>query len=180
MDANGEILTVDEDENPNLLWAIRGGGGNFGIITSYTFKVRPAPFQVGIFQIIWPWDQIDEVIDTWQRWAPSVDERLGTIIEAFPKTVGLLRSQGIFLGPKSELEKLITTLTEVGSPIKVFIDEVTLPEAIEFWAPSESLFDEQNSTWSSAWVEQILPPEAIKAIHNFLEKAEEPSLISSF
>jgi FAD/FMN-containing dehydrogenase len=111
VDAKGEILRVSENENPDLLWAIRGGrGGNFGIITSYTFKVRPAPFKVGIFQIIWPWDQLDEVIDVWQRWSPSVDERLGTILEAFSKINGLLRSQGIFLGPKAELEKLILPL----------------------------------------------------------------------
>ena len=95
VDAKGEILHVSESENPDLLWAIRGGGGgNFGIITSYTFKIRPAPFQVGIFEIIWPWEQLDEVIDIWQRWSPSVDERLGTILEAFAKTNGLLRSQG--------------------------------------------------------------------------------------
>jgi len=173
VDANGKILRVSENENQDLLWAIRGGGGgNFGIITSYTFKVRPAPFQVGIFQIIWPWEQLDRVIDVWQRWSPSVDERLGTILEITPKTDGLLRSQGIFLGPKAELENLITTLTDVGSPLKVFIDEVTLPEAIEFWAPAESLFDTQNTSWSSTWVEQILPPEAIEAIRGFLEKAK--------
>jgi FAD/FMN-containing dehydrogenase len=148
VDANGKILRVSENENPDLLWAIRGGGGgNFGIITSYTFTIRPAPFQVGIFEIIWPWEQLDKVIDVWQRWSPSVDERLGTILEAFAKTNGLLRSQGIFLGPKAELEKLITPLTDVGSPLKVFIDEVTLPEAIEFWAPNEPLFDTQNTTW---------------------------------
>ena len=172
VDANGDILHVSENENPDLLWAIRGGGGgNFGIITSYTFKIRPAPSQVGIFQIIWPWKQLDEVIDVWQRWSPSVDERLGTILEAFSKTNGLLRSQGIFLGPKAELEKLIAPLKDVGSPLKVFIDEVTLSEAIEFWAPNEPLFDTQNTTWSSAWVEQTLPEEGIKAIRSFLEKA---------
>jgi len=173
VDANGEILCVSETENPDLLWAIRGGGGgNFGIITSYTFKIRPAPFKVGIFQIIWPWEQLERVIDVWQRWSPTVDERLGTILEITPKTDGVLRSQGIFLGPKAELENLITTLTDVGSPIKVFIDEVTLLEAIEFWAPAESLFDTQNTSWSSTWVEQILPPEAIEAIRSFLEKAK--------
>ncbi|MBL4931857.1 FAD-binding oxidoreductase [Clostridium paridis] len=173
VDANGDILNVSEDENSDLLWAIRGGGGgNFGIITSYTFKVRPAPFKVGIFQIIWPWEQLNEVIDAWQRWSPSVDKRLGTILEIYSKTNGLLRSQGIFLGPKEELEKMITTLTDVGSPIKVFIDEVSLLEAIDFWAPNEPLFDNQNTTWSSAWVEQMLPDDGINAIRDFLEKAK--------
>jgi len=171
VDAYGDILQVNENENPDLLWALRGGGGgNFGIITSYTFTIRPAPYQVGIFEIIWPWNQLEEVVDAWQRWAPSVDVRLGTILEIFSKKNGLLRSQGIFLGTKAELEELITPLTDVGSPIKVFIDEVTLLEAIEFWEPEEPLFDTQNTTWSSTWVEQTLPEEGINAIRNFLEK----------
>ncbi|MDF2486435.1 MAG: FAD/FMN-dependent dehydrogenase [Herbinix sp.] len=173
VDACGEILQVNKDENPDLLWALRGGGGgNFGIITSYTFTIRPAPYQVGIYEVVWPWNQSEEVIDEWQRWSPSVDERLGTILEVNSKINGLLRSRGIYLGPKAELEELITPLTDVGSPIKVFIDEVTLLEAIEFWEPDEPLFDTQYSTWSSSWVEQTIPEEGIKAIINFLEKAD--------
>lgn len=172
VDANGEVLEVNKDENPDLLWALRGGGGgNFGIITSYTFIIRPAPYHVGIYEIIWPWNQLEEVIDAWQRWAPSVDVRLGTILEAYSKANGLLISQGLFLGNKAELEELITPMTDVGSPIKVYIDEVSLLEAIEFWEPNEPLFDTQNSVWSSAWVEQTIPEEAIKTIRSFLEKA---------
>ncbi|HEY5563400.1 MAG TPA: FAD-binding oxidoreductase [Clostridiaceae bacterium] len=169
VDANGEILSVSEKKNPNLLWAIRGGGGgNFGIITSYGFKIYPAPSKVGIFKIVWPWKYLDEVINVWQKWSPSVDQRLGTILEAYSKKNGLLRSQGIFLGPISKLTKLIKPLIDVGPPINVFIDEVTLLEAIEFWAPNEPLFDTQNSTWSSAWVRRPLPKEGIKAIRSFL------------
>jgi len=173
VDANGEILHVSKDENPDLLWAIRGGGGgNFGIIISYTFKVRPAPSRVGIYKITWPWKQLDEVIDGWQRWAPFIDERLGTILEAFPKAIGLLRSQGIFLGSKAKLKKLLAPLIDVGTPLKVFVDEVTLLEAIDFWAPNEPFFDDQNTTWTSAWVKHFLPSKAIHAIHKFLEKAK--------
>lgn len=172
VDANGRILRVSENRHPDLYWAIRGGGGgNFGIITSYTFRIRQAPPQVGIFEVVWPWEQVEQVIDAWQRWAPSVDVRLGTILEAFSQANGLLHSQGIFLGPKAELEKLIKPLTQAGSPIRVFTDEVTLLEAIEFWAPNEPLFDSQNTTWSSAWVEGLIPSEGLRAIKNFLEKA---------
>jgi hypothetical protein len=114
---------------------------------------------------------LDEVVDAWQRWAPSVDVRLGTILEALSKTNGLLRSQGIFLGSKAELKKLLKPLKDVGTPIEVFIDEVTLLEAINFWAPNEPLFDDQNTAWSSTWMKQLLPEKGIKAIRNFLEKA---------
>ena len=172
VDAYGNILEVNPWENADLFWAIRGGGGgNFGIITSYTFRVRTAPAKVGIFQIIWPWEQLNEVIDVWQRWSPCVDVRLGTILEAYSKTNGLLRSQGIFLGPAAELEQLILPLINTGCPIKVLVDEVTLLEAIDFWAPNEPLFDTQNSTWSSTWVESSLPEVGIDAIRNFLEEA---------
>ncbi len=172
VDANGDILHVNNNNHPDLYWAIRGGGGgNFGIITSYTFRIRPAPPQVGIFQIIWPWEQLDEVVDAWQRWAPYVDRRLGTILEVYSKTNGLLRSQGIFLGPKAELRNLIRPLRETGTPVKVLLDEVTLLEAIEFWAPNEPLFDDQYTSWSSTWMEKTLPADGINAIHRFLELA---------
>lgn len=171
VDAKGEIIEVSETNNPDLLWAIRGGGGgNFGIITSYTFRIRCAPFQVGIYEIIWPWEQVEEVIDVWQRWAPFVDERLGSIVEAFSESNGTLRSQGIFLGSQADLEKALTPLLGVGTPIKVCIKEVTLLEAIDFWAPNEPLFQTENSYWSSTWMEQFLPAEGLDSIRSFLEQ----------
>ena len=172
VDANGEVIHFNERRNPDLLWAMRGGGGgNFGIATSYTFRVRPAPDRVGIFQIIWPWEQLEKVIDAWQKWSPYVDTRLGTILEVYSKTNVLLRSQGIFLGSEHELENLIKPLLDVGTPIKAFTDEVSLPEAIDFWAPNEPLFDDQYTTWSSAWVERTLPTVGISSIKSFLEKS---------
>ena len=41
MCADGEVRTASADSNPDLFWAIRGGGGNFGIVTSFTFKLHP-------------------------------------------------------------------------------------------------------------------------------------------
>lgn len=172
VDADGRIICFNEKKNSDLLWAMRGGGGgNFGIATSYTFRIHPAPDQVGIFDIVWPWEQVEEVIDAWQNWSPYVDTRLGTILEAFSKTNGLLHSSGIFLGSKKELIHLIKPLLAVGTPKKVLVDEVSLLEAIEFWEPVESIFDDQYTKWSSAWVERTVPAQGLKAIRSFLEKA---------
>ena len=169
VDANGEIIHFSESRNPDLLWAMRGGGGgNFGIATSYTFRVRPAPDRVGIYQIIWPWEQIEKVINAWQKWSPYIDTRFGSILEVYSKTNGLLRSQGIFLGSKKEMVSQLNLLARAGTPTRVFVDEVSLPEAIDFWAPNEPLFDDQYTTWSSAWVERDLPAEGIEAIKSFL------------
>lgn len=172
VDADGDIISFNSRNNPDLLWAMKGGGGgNFGLATSYTLRVYPAPEKVGIFDIVWPWEQVEEVVDAWQRWSPYVDTRLGTILEAFAKTNGLLHSSGIFLGPKKELVRLVQPLLCTGTPIKVLIDEVSLLQAIEFWEPVESPFDDQYTKWSSAWVERTLPREGLKSIRRFLERA---------
>ena len=148
-----------------------GGGGNFGVATSCNLRVYPAPEKVGIFDIVWPWEQVVEVIDAWQKWSPDVDIRLGTILEAFSKTNGMLRSSGIYLGPEEELAELIQPLLSAGTPKEVLVDEVSLLEAIEFWQPAEPEFDDQYTKWSSAWVERTLPKEALYAMRDFLANA---------
>lgn len=172
VDADGEIICFNEKQNSDLLWALRGGGGgNFGIATSYTFRIHPAPDGVGIFEIVWPWEQLEEVMKAWQQWAPFVDTRLGTILEVTPKSSGLLHVMGLFLGCEEELRRLLKPIICTGTPTKVFVDEVTLPEAIDFWAPPEPMFDDNYTKWHSAWVERLLPDEAFKPIRAFLEDA---------
>ena len=47
MTADGEVHEVDEDHEPDLFWAIRGGGGNFGVATRFQFRLHPLPQMVG-------------------------------------------------------------------------------------------------------------------------------------
>ncbi|MDR4162594.1 FAD-binding protein, partial [Bacillus paranthracis] len=70
VDAKGKIIQADQSSNEDLLWASRGGGGgNFGYNTEYTFKVHRAPKTATVFNIIWPWEQLETVFKAWQQWA---------------------------------------------------------------------------------------------------------------
>lgn len=72
--ADGEIVAADARTNPDLFWAIRGGGGSFGIVTAAEIALHPATHLYG-GQLIWPAAEADRVLDAWRRWVETVPER---------------------------------------------------------------------------------------------------------
>src|SRR5213082_1271110 len=59
--ADGRLLTANASENPDLFWGLRGGGGNFGIVTSFEYRVHTLdPILAGM--VIYPMDQASEVL----------------------------------------------------------------------------------------------------------------------
>jgi FAD/FMN-containing dehydrogenase len=126
VNAKGEVVYADRYVNPDLLWASRGcGGGNFGIATSFIFKVHPIS-NVAVYNITWDWSDAREVIKTWQAWAPFVDERLTSILELFTKKDGRISSAGEFLGHEDQLRYLLKPLTAVGNPIQIEVQTMPL------------------------------------------------------
>lgn len=76
--ADGRVLTCDADRNPDLFWACRGGGGgNFGVAVSFTFRAHEAG-DVTPFSLRWPWPEAADVVRGWQRWAPGAPGEVWT------------------------------------------------------------------------------------------------------
>jgi len=72
--ADGRLLTCDPSQNEDLYWASRGGGGgNFGVATSFTFRVHPIP-TVSLFTLEWPWTAATTVLGTWQDWVATLPD----------------------------------------------------------------------------------------------------------
>jgi len=63
--ANGDIVRASDDENPDLFWAIRGGGGNFGVVTSFTLRLHPIETVVA-GPMFWPIERTQEIL-AWYR-----------------------------------------------------------------------------------------------------------------
>lgn len=174
VDANGRIISANNLRNSDLLWAsCGGGGGNFGIITSFVFKVHPIS-NVSIYNITWNWKDSEKVINTWQNWAPFVDEKLTSIVRLFSKEEGRIISSGEFLGPKKELHKLLIPLLNTGEPIKIDILTVPYIEAVRTFG---GISVPSKFKHTGAYVYKNLSPEAIKTMLHFL--AHSPNLNSS-
>ena len=74
--ADGSLRRCTPRSNSDLYWASRGGGGgNFGIVTSFTFTVHPIP-SVTLFTLDWPWGEAANVLDAFLRWIPSAPNEL--------------------------------------------------------------------------------------------------------
>ena len=73
--ADGTIRTVDQRNDADLFWALRGGGGSFGAVTELTFDVRAAP-RVQTFFLQWSWTSAAEVLAAWQDWMADAPREL--------------------------------------------------------------------------------------------------------
>lgn len=74
--ADGTVHQVSEDHEPDVLWALRGGGcGNFGVVTSLRFTTHPAPSVVTGY-LTWPWSRAADVVAAWQGWGPDQPDHI--------------------------------------------------------------------------------------------------------
>jgi len=74
--ADGRKIQVSEDENTDLFWAIRGGGGNFGVITQFEFALYPVGPEILAGLLVFPMDQAKQVLEKYRKFVRSAPEEL--------------------------------------------------------------------------------------------------------
>jgi hypothetical protein len=75
---DGSHVRADAQSEPDLFWALRGGGGSFGIVTAMEFRLVPvASLYAG--NLYWPWERAGEVLHAWREWAETVPDELTSL-----------------------------------------------------------------------------------------------------
>src|SRR5262249_49631170 len=78
--ADGELLRASEDEHPDLFWALRGGGGNFGVVTSFEFRLHSVAPAVLAGPILWDATDAGEVLRFYRDFVRDAPDELGTVV----------------------------------------------------------------------------------------------------
>jgi len=143
--ADGTFVTASATENPDLFWALRGGGGNFGIVTSFEFRLHPVD-TVGAAITVWPVDRTREVLRWYREFLPHAPEDLNGFFAAlsvppgppFPEEIHGEKMCGVVWCWTGDPDLLAQTLAVVNEPA---------PPAFHFTSPMpypalQTLFDE--------------------------------------
>jgi FAD/FMN-containing dehydrogenase len=126
--AGGELVRASASENPDLFWGVRGGGGNFGIVTEFEFRLNPVGPIVLAGPIFWPVEEARKVLRFYREWIADAPDELMTIVVLrkapplpfVPRELHGKLVVGViccYAGPVEDGEQAVQPLKEFESPV---------------------------------------------------------------
>jgi FAD/FMN-containing dehydrogenase len=135
--ADGSFVKASDSENQDLFWAVRGGGGNFGVVTSFTFRLHPVgTVVVGV--TLWPIEQTPEVLRWYREFLPQAQEDLYGFFAVlvvppgppFPEEIHLKKMCGVvwcYAGDPDEQDAAFAPVQGAGTPAFHFAAPMPYP-----------------------------------------------------
>jgi len=166
--ADGQVRTASADTNPDLFWAIRGGGGNFGVVTSFTFQCHPVGPIVAFAGVFHPVEDAENVYREFRDWAKTAPDEISALIgcttlpasEHMPPEIHntpFILTAAVFSGDPEEGMKIIQPLRDIGTPLADIsgpIPFVGVQAALDEFFQRGTL----RSYWKSTYVEELTDP----------------------
>jgi len=143
--ATGEQVTADAETHPDLFWAIRGGGGNFGVVTAFEFALHPVGPEVLFGPIVYRYEDAPDVLRHYREFAAAapgeccvwVDSLIAPPLPFLPEAVHGTRILSVvpfYAGDLAQGEEVLRPLREFGTPIADTVSAVPYTQA-------QTLFD---------------------------------------
>jgi hypothetical protein len=128
--ADGTLVRTDRENDPELFWALRGGGGNFGIVTAVEFKLFPLTEVYAGF-MLWDWSESERVLAAWTDWAVDAPDAVTTSfrimqmpdLELVPAAIRgrqIVLIDGAVLGDAADAAAIVAPLRALGPEVDTF------------------------------------------------------------
>jgi FAD/FMN-containing dehydrogenase len=135
--ADGQLVRASEDENADLFWAIRGGGGNFGVVTTFEFRAHPVSTVTG-GPTFWDIGEAENILRTYREFLPAAPRKLTGFFAfhfvppapPFPEELHMRKICGIvwcYDGSAEDAAKEMAPMLEVAEPVLHGVQEMPLP-----------------------------------------------------
>jgi FAD/FMN-containing dehydrogenase len=174
--AEGELLTASGDENPDLFWGIRGGGGNFGVVTSFDYRLHPVGPVVLAGPIFHLLEDAREVLAFYREFIATAPDELTTIFELsvappvpfLPKDVHgkpIVMVGACYAGAPEDGIEVVRPLKEFGNPLVDLLEP-------KLYTALQSMFDPSvPHGWHRYWKSVELPALTDDVIDTLVEHA---------
>ena len=183
--ADGEFLTASTEENEELFWGLRGGGGNFGVVTAFEFDLHPVGPEVATCLVFYPGDELTAVLSAYREFLAEAPDEISSLVfagelpdeELFSTRwvrEGKFAIMGCYAGHAAEGERAL-------SPLREFTDPIADVSGTMAYTEFQQLLDEDYPDgmryyWKSLFLDD-LSESAIDRISYWADTA--PSLLST-
>ena len=118
--ADGQLRHASSEENPDLFWAVRGGGGNFGVVTAFEFRLHPMDRQVISGSFGFPYEQARQVFEFAGEFAAEAPDVLQVVpfLGAFPGNDPFVNLSIVYSGPHEKADALFAPLEKAGTVVR--------------------------------------------------------------
>jgi hypothetical protein len=137
--ADGTVRRISAEEEPDLFWAIRGGGGNFGVVTEFEYQLHPFERNLLSGPIVWPIEQAKDVLEFYAEWSAGFSDELyvGPTMMTTPDGTGVIAMEVVYNGDPKVGEKELEALRSLGKPM---MDGITMQDYMVMQTSEDAAF----------------------------------------
>lgn len=161
--ADGRIRRISAEQDPDLFWGIRGGGGNFGVVTEFEYQLHPFPLQPYLGMVVWPIEQAGEVLDFYADWHGGLSDELyvGPNLLTTPDGTSLLAVEVVYVGDPTDGEREAAPLFRIGKPLD---NTVGLNDYLDFQTQNDAAMHYGIRSYAKSAMVKDISPEMVRAM----------------
>ena len=188
--ANGEVRTASPRQHPDLFWALRGGGGGFGVVTSLEFKLFPVGPMVQVAIPFYPIEKAPTVYRAWRDWVATLPDEVTTHAHTWtipedppvmpPEIRGkaVIITPAVYAGPLENGERVLAPARKFGTPLFEVSGEMPYIAVQQLFDPFFGELGKHLCYWKSSFLNELSDPVIDLLVRRTAERPDPWTLIN--